>query len=185
MVIPNRGTVIENRNTVFQKRGTFFEIENWLFILLCVLLSYSMLIICNIYICLFSLMFSSHIINSNLVFSLVTISIHSGHKETLTPTLIILNYTQVVREKFFFSIYYNLLVREPLILEKVSVYSYSYWLDIFCTTNNSAVLAREMFQNNEKNTIFNEHSVAWLTVFFKLKPFGLKYSIKEQFKDGQ
>ena len=42
------------------------------------------------------------------------------------------------------------------------VYSHSYWLAIFCTTNSSPVLARERSQNIEnswKKTIFNEHPV--------------------------
>ena len=42
------------------------------------------------------------------------------------------------------------------------VYSHSYWLDIYCTSNGSRVLARERWQSFEnfwKNTIFNEHPV--------------------------
>ena len=43
------------------------------------------------------------------------------------------------------------------------VYSHSYWLVIFCTTNSSRVLARrerwQTFDNSWKNTIFNEQPV--------------------------
>ena len=47
-------------------------------------------------------------------------------------------------------------------LNAMRVYSHSYWLVIFCTTNSSRVLARERwqtFENSWKNTIFNEHNV--------------------------
>ena len=45
-------------------------------------------------------------------------------------------------------------------LNAMRVYSHSYWLVIFCTTNNRRVLARERWQSFEnywKNTIFNVH----------------------------
>ena len=45
------------------------------------------------------------------------------------------------------------------------VYSLSYWLVIFCTTNSSQLLARERwhtFENSwKKTTLFNEHPVAY------------------------
>ena len=49
------------------------------------------------------------------------------------------------------------------VLNATRVYSHSYWLTIFCTTNSSPVLSNERPQNIEnsweKNTIFNEHSL--------------------------
>ena len=43
------------------------------------------------------------------------------------------------------------------------VYSHSYWLVVFCTTNSSRVLAKGEKANFreflEKNTIFNKHTV--------------------------
>ena len=55
----------------------------------------------------------------------------------------------------------------------IRVYSPSYWLEIFCTTNSSRVLARkrwQTFENCWKNTIFNEHPVAHVPASHSLAP---------------
>ena len=59
------------------------------------------------------------------------------------------------------------------------VYSYSYWLVIFSTTNISRALARERWQTFEKNTIFNEHPVFLFDVAHKLDGRELQGNIME------
>ena len=48
------------------------------------------------------------------------------------------------------------------------VYSHSYWLVIFCTTNCSRVLARERWETFEnswkKRSIYNEHPVSYCRI---------------------
>ena len=74
-------------------------------------------------------------------------------------------YIQGVQEKMCF--FLNSLqplprCKRPSKLNAMRVYSHSYWLVIFCTTNSSRLLARERWQiveNSWKNTIFNEHPV--------------------------
>ena len=57
----------------------------------------------------------------------------------------------------------------------MQVYSHSYWLVIFCTTNSSSrVLARERWQPFEnswkKNSIFNEFPAAYFYSMNSLQP---------------
>ena len=62
-----------------------------------------------------------------------------------------------------FTAIHPLHVREQLIWNKIWMYSHSYWLAIFCTTNSSPVQAEERSQNIENswkkqylmNTLYN------------------------------
>ena len=72
----------------------------------------------------------------------------------------------------FFTIHCNpsfayIAVRETFkVLNAMRVYSHSYWLVIFCTTNSIPVLARGRWQTFEKkNAIFKEHPVYFLLDF--------------------
>ena len=79
-------------------------------------------------------------------------------------------YYKVIRKLcFFFTIHCNpslayiAAVKTFKALNAMRVYSHSFWLVIFLTTNSSRVLARERWQtfenSREKSTIFNEHPV--------------------------
>ena len=61
-------------------------------------------------------------------------------------------------------------------LNAMRVYSHSYWLVIFCTTNSSRVLERERWQTFENslnnNTILNEHPVTNIRFFGVVRLYG-------------